>query len=416
MSFLLISGLGAGFTQTPGVLIVSLYFKKRRALASALVISGNSIGSFYMPPLIDYLLSEYRLRGTFLIIAALQLHISVASLLYRPIVEQAKVQARERAKLAAEESNKDESEKRLLQNGDAQKNLPSKHSFGSKGSSSLFLRVKSSKLLAEQEDSELTQQVSFLRSTSMMASVPDLAQYAKSWSVSVENNIHLTPPVQVITRVHTSSESEAPDNFLFKSNSGSHLMGAAQAGAVRRVNSSLGRMVLTKQAVSRLQPGSDLTTLVKKDINSSIRSIPNEPSIPEKDEDDASEDETSSNQNTEKDTSSKTQPDENPKAEEPPKTVSKLRTIFGALGSCFDMEVLRTRKMIIFTMSVDLMAVGAPHALIYLHAYSKSVGLDPSFVTKMLSISSMVDLVGRLTTGFIADRNIIPTAYIYLMR
>ncbi|KAA0191871.1 hypothetical protein HAZT_HAZT004617, partial [Hyalella azteca] len=415
-----LTGLGAGLCQTPGILIVSLYFKKRRALASAICISGNSIGSFFMPPLIDYLLWEYRLRGTFLIISALQLHISVASLLYRPVREQARIQAMERARLARAQASGDESQKSLLQNGEDSAGeltlTPSNQSLRRKGSSSLMMKVRSSKLLAG-ECKEMTHHVSFLRSMSMVASVPDLAEYAKKVHVSMDRDINVVPPTQLIVakRHHTVSESSAPGE-IFKSSSGGRLNDPARPTSIRKVHSSLGRMVLTKQAVSRLPPGHFQASL-ENELNSSICSILNEPAIPETDEDEINDD--SPNPFLE-DSKPEASPAPNEvtketKEEKSEETSKSCLPMFKVLGACFDKEVLKTRKMILFTTSVVLCAVGAPHALFYLHAYAKSVGVDPSSVTTMLSVSSIVDLVGRLTIGFVADMQLIPTAYIYLM-
>ncbi|KAA0191873.1 hypothetical protein HAZT_HAZT004621, partial [Hyalella azteca] len=92
----LLAGLGIGFIVTPGILIVNLYFDKRRTIACAICMSGNAFGAFFMPPLLEYLLSAYGLRGTLLISSALQLHCVVAACLFRPTDVQARIQEQDR--------------------------------------------------------------------------------------------------------------------------------------------------------------------------------------------------------------------------------------------------------------------------------------------------------------------------------
>lgn len=68
-----------------GLVMVSRYFEKRRALATGLAVAGGSIGQFVMPPLLHYLLSTYYLPGTLLIVGGIYLHMVVSGCLYRPV-------------------------------------------------------------------------------------------------------------------------------------------------------------------------------------------------------------------------------------------------------------------------------------------------------------------------------------------
>lgn len=72
-------------STTPGIIIVSLYFTKRRALANGICVSGTAAGSFIFPILIEYLIQNFGFDGTILILGAGMLHVCVSATLYRPL-------------------------------------------------------------------------------------------------------------------------------------------------------------------------------------------------------------------------------------------------------------------------------------------------------------------------------------------
>lgn len=78
-------GIGGGLSTTPGIIIVSLYFNKRRALANGICVSGTAVGSFIFPILIEYLIQNFGFHGTILILGAGMLHVCVSATLYRPL-------------------------------------------------------------------------------------------------------------------------------------------------------------------------------------------------------------------------------------------------------------------------------------------------------------------------------------------
>uniref|UniRef100_A0A224Z2A7 Monocarboxylate transporter n=1 Tax=Rhipicephalus zambeziensis TaxID=60191 RepID=A0A224Z2A7_9ACAR len=65
-----LSGSGHGIIINSGVVCVSQYFDKRRGVALGLNMAGATIASMVFPKLYEYLLAEYGLHGTFLIIGA----------------------------------------------------------------------------------------------------------------------------------------------------------------------------------------------------------------------------------------------------------------------------------------------------------------------------------------------------------
>eukprot|EP00058_Branchiostoma_floridae_P008059 XP_002593547.1 hypothetical protein BRAFLDRAFT_88518 [Branchiostoma floridae] len=65
--------------------IVGQYFTKRRALANSLTMLGSSVTSMSFPPLFQYLMDEYGLKGALLIIGGVMLNMVVAGALIRPL-------------------------------------------------------------------------------------------------------------------------------------------------------------------------------------------------------------------------------------------------------------------------------------------------------------------------------------------
>ena len=63
-------GLAVGLIFNPIVVAIGFYFVKRRALATAIVVCGSGAGTFIFAPLIHWLLENYAIRGTFLILVS----------------------------------------------------------------------------------------------------------------------------------------------------------------------------------------------------------------------------------------------------------------------------------------------------------------------------------------------------------
>ena len=82
----LTGGVGAGFSNAPVVATVSLWFDRRRGIATALAMSGASIGIFVLPPMARALIDTVGWRGAFLIqgIVTLVLLLAAALIIRAP--------------------------------------------------------------------------------------------------------------------------------------------------------------------------------------------------------------------------------------------------------------------------------------------------------------------------------------------
>lgn len=77
-------GLGAAFAYTPTIAILGHYFKRYLGKVSGFVTSGSSIFTVILPPVLSWLLKEYGLEGTFLILGISSAVVVLCSLCYKP--------------------------------------------------------------------------------------------------------------------------------------------------------------------------------------------------------------------------------------------------------------------------------------------------------------------------------------------
>ncbi|KAK2145394.1 hypothetical protein LSH36_685g01030 [Paralvinella palmiformis] len=81
----MMGSLGLSMTYLPALFIVTYYFEKRRGLAIGLTVTGSGLGQICFPPIMDYLLAKYALKGFLVIMGGLCLHIVFAACLFRPL-------------------------------------------------------------------------------------------------------------------------------------------------------------------------------------------------------------------------------------------------------------------------------------------------------------------------------------------
>ena len=304
-------------------------------------------------------------------------------------------------------------------------------SFRREKSGSFYERV-SSIILANttENDNELRREVSFLRSTTTLSSVPDLQQYAKSWSVStLDASNHKSVRKRTVSE---SSHYNIPD--------GQKTATPVQQNSIKRAHSLHRKVPISRQISGARQNPTSFLYLNERDTNSRLSLPPSGPTIREEDESDNCEEKNLSEISMLQAKSSTTEIDDNKTKNTPCQTVQKdmengkmvptasttpkqhsTRSKFAGLliklvTSCFNMKLIKRPRLILMTISVSLMATGAPHVLFFIHAHAKTVGIEPSRVTKILSISAIVDLIARLLTGFVADLNIVKVNYIYTLR
>lgn len=462
-----LTGLGSGLVQTPAILIVNMYFNKRRALASAICVSGNALGGFFIPPLMEYLLKEFRLQGALLITASLQLHILLSTFLFRPTRDHALVQARQKR----EEIRK----KELLQ---SEENIPTKKrprknslmnfaelNFSRRMSSKpSFEKVHTSLVLSELDRTKeaITQELSMYRSMTLTGSALNLRVFSETSAqptcqifvnskidfnrsrsrdlpkaqhreTSIPlNNDHTISKKPLRTR--SQSESTAYEHISTADNIGDFIIPTpkTQQQVPKKEQISLLRFAVVNTATRNCRPVDNSTTsLASSDydgLSFSTEISPNVENHTEENLSDVSQPLLNESGNAVKpkccEEASSQQDivlchgdelDETEKQSVSSHGSSKSNICLKIMRSCFDKEVLKTSSMIFSCISTSLFAVGAPHTLFYVHAYFTSVDVDSRVVTKLLAITSIVDLAGRLIVGYVADMNAVSLTLLYFL-
>ena len=81
----LFAGIGICMSETPGMLLVTDYFVEKLSFANGIRASGNPMGGILFSPLVVLLNDHFGLQGTFILLAAVMMHIAVFGMLMRPL-------------------------------------------------------------------------------------------------------------------------------------------------------------------------------------------------------------------------------------------------------------------------------------------------------------------------------------------
>lgn len=68
--------------------MVGCYFRRRKALAYGIAMSGSGIGTFVLAPVVQLLIELYSWRGALLVLSAFVANLCVCGALLRPITVQ----------------------------------------------------------------------------------------------------------------------------------------------------------------------------------------------------------------------------------------------------------------------------------------------------------------------------------------
>ncbi|XP_070846266.1 monocarboxylate transporter 12-B [Chaetodon trifascialis] len=85
LSMGVLTGLGFALCYTPAIAMVGCYFRRRKALAYGIAMSGSGIGTFVLAPAVQLLIELYSWRGALLVLSAFVANLCVCGALLRPI-------------------------------------------------------------------------------------------------------------------------------------------------------------------------------------------------------------------------------------------------------------------------------------------------------------------------------------------
>ncbi|KAJ8321166.1 hypothetical protein KUTeg_001291 [Tegillarca granosa] len=98
-SYGVLAGFGRSCMSVPAMVLVGLYFNKRRGLAVGLSTSGIGLGAFIIPPLVDMFFLIYGFTGAFILMAGVVLQVTICGALYRPLHVQLRLMNYDRKKI-----------------------------------------------------------------------------------------------------------------------------------------------------------------------------------------------------------------------------------------------------------------------------------------------------------------------------
>ncbi|XP_058057743.1 uncharacterized protein LOC131208847 [Anopheles bellator] len=429
-TFGILTGIGGGLSTTPGIVIVSQYFEKHRALANGITISGTAAGSFVFPMLIERLIQLFGFHGTLLILGGCMLHVCVSGALYRPLEKKSDTEQSKdgtqfssrtdfRDQLGHLSSSEDHLSKRCLEDL-----FLDDQTRGSKSNvDSKFVNI-TEKTLQESEDelkdilssAIFLKPISSIRSCSILHSVEDLStdstcvyKNRASGYDSKRNSMRYrqhhqhqrssdTQPPVVAGRPPPPPQAPAPE-----------AVGSQTTLGVAADNEAplLGPLLLAKDTINTGAPAGEPTTIPTVTSAASLMCPPAVPAPKALAQ--------NNNRGLSKSMIIPTPVgDLNEIFDDAQYTVYKA-TLLEKISQYLDITLLQEITFILMCLSVALMSVGCPYMLFYLPAYVISAGYTKSEAGYLVAVSAALDLVGRLALGWLSDLDLFDRKKAYIV-
>ncbi|XP_041983756.1 monocarboxylate transporter 12 [Aricia agestis] len=339
LTFGVMTGIGGGLSTTPGIVIVSQYFDKHRALANGICVSGTAAGSFVFPMLIEKLVDTYGLHGTVLLLGGGMLHVCVSATLYRPPPAPPTPAAPPAPYTPATTTTENTT---LL-------DLPSGKEVSDNRLHNLFHPEERKGSLLEDKRGYLTEIIH-----------PSLLEVAR-------------PPLQ--SQLSDSEDSEGLDVL--------GVVGVPRGVVRLRLRPTRSSSIL--HSVEDLS--TDSTCVYKATQRKLSRSLYIKPPLPCR--------------IVPSKVVEPEQKEEQKKPEVEIKEENKR--CCGQISKYLDVSLLRSWRFGLLCASVALMSCGSPYALYYLPAYTVARGHSKSAAGHLVAISAVLDLCGRLGLGYLCD-------------
>ncbi|XP_021205733.2 monocarboxylate transporter 12 [Bombyx mandarina] len=345
LSFGVMTGIGGGLSTTPGIVIVSQYFDKHRALANGICVSGTAAGSFVFPMLIEKLVDVYGLHGTVLLLGGGMLHVCVAATLYRP---------------------------------------PPVAGCGER-TPATTTTTEHSTLLNDINDGGKIEPLKDNCLHSLFHHNPELALNQKNVLLQEETKrMNLMTEIMHPNLIQVVRQSQLSDS---EDSEGMDVLGVV--GLPREVVRLRLRPIRSSSILHSVEDlSTDSTCVYKASRRKLSRSLYIRPPV------------------TSRLTQSKLadqviRKEVEIKSEEPEKKPSK--GCVEKISRYLDVSLLKSWRFGLLCTSVALMSCGSPYALYYLPAYTVAIGHTKAAAGRLVAISAVLDLCGRLGLGWLCD-------------
>ncbi|XP_039762775.1 monocarboxylate transporter 12-B [Pararge aegeria] len=363
LSFGVMTGIGGGLSTTPGIVIVSQYFDKHRAMANGICVSGTAAGSFVFPMLIEKLVDTYGLHGTVLLLGGGMLHVCVAACLYRP-------PPTPRAVTPVTTTTTE--------------------------NTTLLNDITEGKTAVTNKDNKL--QNLFQPETEMTMNHKNAMLNDDKRANLLSEIIH--PSLIEVARPPLPSQymSDSEDS------EGMDVLGVAVSGLPREVARLRLRPTRSSSILHSVEDLSTDSTCVYKARGRQLsRSLYIKPPLPSR-----------IIQNKLTEPANIVKKIEEVKEENVEEKEQK-RGCIGTISRYLDVSLLKSWRFGLLCASVALMSCGSPYALYYLPAYTVAAGHSKAAAGHLVAISAILDLCGRLGLGYLCDLHLFCRRKAYIL-
>ncbi|XP_017011040.1 monocarboxylate transporter 9 [Drosophila takahashii] len=388
-TFGILTGIGGGLSTTPGIVIVSQYFDKHRALANGICVSGTAAGSFILPVLIKHLAENCGFHGTILILGGCMLHVCVSATLYRPIsayTDQDSGQGQEEtAKPLNEDINPSTTGILTTSTYLDTCEVGAGHELSDKFIEHLFL---------EESKNHLNYYAS---------KQPAQDKSAQESDDEVKDIIGETTFIKPMKKVrssgllHSVEDLSTDSTWVYRKHSGTD----SNRGSRRRRNVFSNDEVISKIQAHLEKPLSP-PSVVSRGLSKSMEiptPVSNLSDLKQQPSEQAEHGILDSQlvESIDGDCHGAADEDDEDDEEQGPRTCCERIEMY------LDISLLQDPSFILMCLSVTLMSVGCPYMLYYLPAHVISIGYNKSEAGYLVAVSAVLDLIGRLGLGWLSD-------------
>ncbi|XP_055372340.1 monocarboxylate transporter 12 [Condylostylus longicornis] len=384
-TFGILTGIGGGLSTTPGVVIVSQYFDKHRALANGITVSGTAAGSFILPVLIKHLVDNFGFHGTILILGGCMLHVCLSATLYRPLE-------------IKEEEEEETPRVNILGSTEITKSLTdltTGSAYGGLLTGSTYLNSADDlpdpkfieHLFLEETKNRINDYYNTNKFINNAEKTSQLGDISDDEGKDIVGETTFMRPIKSgcsSTILHSVEDLSTDSTCVYRKRSGTD----SNRGSRRRKYN-----ISTDEIISKMNENND------KSQTPMISSVP-------------------PISNTNKGLSKSMEiPTPSSFYEEGSfdEEIQEAKTCCDRIQEYLDISLLKDTTFILMCLSVTLMSVGCPYMLYYLPAHVISIGYSKSEGGYLVAVSAALDLIGRLGLGWLSDLQLFDRKKTYII-
>ncbi|XP_034477335.1 uncharacterized protein LOC117783883 [Drosophila innubila] len=387
-TFGILTGIGGGLSTTPGIVIVSQYFDKHRALANGICVSGTAAGSFVLPILIKHLVENCGFHGTLLILGGCMLHVCLSATLYRPL--------------------SDFGEQTQAQDVDS-KPIGDDINPSTTGILTTSTYLDTCEVVSNELNDKFIEHL-FLEECKnhlnyYASKQPAQDKSAQESDDEVKDIIGETTFIKPMKKVrssgllHSVEDLSTDSTWVYRKHSGTD----SNRGSRRRRNVFANDETINKIQAHLEKPLSP-PSVVSRGLSKSMEIPTPVSNLSELKQQQQSDGSILDSQLLESTVVYDDDDDDNDAVDEDDDDERKLkRSCCARIEMYLDISLLKDPSFILMCLSVTLMSVGCPYMLYYLPAHVISIGYNKSEAGYLVAISAVLDLCGRLGLGWLSD-------------